>query len=108
MSIRKRNRSNHAIPSPPPWFGAPAVDLDRVRELETENALLRARVAELVRQRDEATTEGPDATVIALRDLDAVGSVDDPVEDDGSVEAFEDFLALSDPHLDRVRRFLLG
>lgn len=69
-------------------------ELDQIRELETENALLRARVADLVRQLEEQPP-------IGAEDLT-------PEVDDGSMEAFEAFLAESDPKLDRVQRFLLG
>ncbi len=68
-------------------------ELDRIRELETENALLRARVAELRRQLDDQPPASAD-------ELSAP-------EHDGAMEAFEEFLAESDPHIDRVQRFLL-
>lgn len=69
-------------------------ELDRIRELETENALLRARVADLSRRVDQQA--------------EAVAPHVAPAEDDGSMDAFEAFLAESDPHIDRVQRFLLG
>jgi len=70
------------------------VELDQIRELETENALLRARVADLVRQLEERTPIDPEGL--------------DPAADNESMEAFEAFLSESDPHIDRVQRFLLG
>ncbi len=69
-------------------------ELDQIRELETENALLRARVADLVRQLEE--TSAPVA-----EDLHSA-------PEDGSMDAFDSFLSESDPQLDRTQRFLLG
>jgi hypothetical protein len=71
-----------------------ADELDRIRELETENALLRARVADLNRRIDEQV-------VAAAEELATP-------DEDGSMEAFEAFLSEDDPHIDRVQRFLLG
>lgn len=79
---------------------------DRAGELEAENALLQTRLREMTRLRDEA---------IELRAADRSESVyaalaERALEEDeyGSDEAFQEFLALTDPHLDKVRRFLLG
>jgi len=69
-------------------------ELDQIRELETENALLRARVADLVRQLEQPAALEPE-------DLSSA-------PDDGSMEAFDSFLSESDPQLDRTQRFLLG
>lgn len=79
-----------------PWPDPLVTDIDRTRELETENALLRARVAELVSRLDDLAAERNELTQILEEG------------DDASVEAFEAFLSTPDPHLDRVRRFLLG
>lgn len=69
-------------------------ELDRIRELETENALLRARVADLNRELMSQPPPAPDDLITP--------------PDDESMAAFEAFLAESDPHIDRVQRFLLG
>lgn len=95
-------RKTHVVRNLTTWRSNPDRDrrrsapteLDRVRELETENALLRARVADLNRELMSKPTSGPE-------------DLTEPA-DDGSMEAFEAFLAESDPHIDRVQRFLLG
>lgn len=77
------------------WLDPVVTELDRSRELELENALLRARVVELKTRLDDLAAERQDLTSFLEAD------------DDASVEAFEAFLSTPDPHLDRVRRFLL-
>jgi hypothetical protein len=120
-------RTRRPVPEAPWAASAPSpFDLDRIRELETENALLRARVADLRRRVDAETVDRAGATAtltlvddrdVELDDLDHETHVDlgtdldtdlDLDADDGTNEAFEAFLATPDPHLDRVRRFLLG
>lgn len=78
-----------------PWPDPPATDLDRARELELENALLRARVAELRTRLDDLAVERNELAQL----LDG--------DDDASARAFEAFLSVPDPQLDKVRRFLL-
>ncbi|MEM9561553.1 MAG: hypothetical protein AAGA93_02980 [Actinomycetota bacterium] len=83
------------------WADSDPFDLDRIRELETENALLRARVLDLTTQLDSRAPAGPDLVIEPDGDRHD-GHLDE------EAEAFDAFLAVSDPHLDRVRRFLLG
>ena len=117
----RRNRSEHTFD----WPGPLAVDLDQARELETENALLRARVAELTTRLDALAAErielearlsaaGPGDRSSGRPALEVIdgGRLDREREgklegDDASAEAFEAFLSTPDPHLDKVRRFLL-
>lgn len=104
------NRRNNRATEPSGPIGA---ELDRIRELETENALLRARVAELNRRIDQQivarVSGGHEPSTGEV--LAAAPEVDqDTIEadEDDAMDAFEAFLAETDPHLDRVQRFLLG
>lgn len=116
----RRNRSEHTFDWPAPL----ALDLDEARELETENALLRARVAELTTRLDalaaerlelEARLAAAAAAGVERRpggrpapDVVDDASLDQALDrEDASSEAFEAFLSTPDPHLDKVRRFLL-
>ncbi len=88
---KRKTRTDRTLADSDPF------DLDRIRELETENALLRARVLDLTNRLDPVGATTPDPVVAPQDDLD-----------EESAEAFDAFLSVSDPHLDRVRRFLLG
>lgn len=108
-----KTRRTRTTAQAPAWAHASPFDLDRIRELETENALLRARVADLHRRLDVVAAEtGPSpirAGHLSLVDDDGLAPDDRDLDEvDDPDEAFEAFLAIPDPDIDRVRRFLLG
>lgn len=125
-----RKTSENARPSWAPAAQPVPFGVDRARELETENSLLRARVVELTSRVDDLLAERANFGTAPTRPTPGRGGtpigysaavpwpgpggvaggvvdLDDLDTDDGSVEAFEEFLSIDDPHLDKVRRFLL-